>query len=103
MTLKKAVVKKTVKKVVKKTAPKKSKKEIANEEKFNELVAQITNKEERGFTFVAILEEDSVKEVAACINKTTGLELIKLMATLATSYNLEDELIKVLLVSKIHG
>lgn len=103
-TTKKTVAKKVVKKVVaKKAVPKKSKKYIANEEKFNKLVAQINNKEERGFAFVATLGDGDVKDVAVCADKVKGGKLVGLIATLASMYGLEDDLIKVLLVSKIRG
>lgn len=103
MTPKKTVVKKAVKKAVKKVV-KKSKKDIANEEKFNKLVAQINSKEERGFAFVATLkDDDTVGEVTACMNKVKGIEMIRLIATLAAMYGLVDELIKVLVMHKMRG
>lgn len=102
--VKKAAVQKVVKKVVKKTAPKETKKEVANEEKFAKLVGQINSKEERGFAFVATLkDDDNISDVAACMNKVKGIEMIRLIATLATMYGLEDGLIEVLVRHKIRG
>jgi len=104
MTPRKIVVKKTTKKaVVKKPTPKKTKKDIANEEKFAKLVGQINSKKERGFAFVATLKDDEVEEVTVCSNKVKGAELLSLIGTLATMYDLEDELVKILLIQKIRS